>query len=510
MLLPLWLLSLLLATGLPPILSAPTTQDVREQLLAQERMMRLGGQLVLSRTEELANAKLMALKSAEVERAASTSSFLPSMHFFQARRLMEQSQVFHILRRMPKGAALHLHDFGILNMDWLVKNVTYRPHCHFCVTPNGTFNFIFAHPDPPTPVPGKCSQWILLADHRRGLQNVTEFDHRLLQAFTLVTEDPEGTYKDQDAVWSKFETIFLTISGLVHYAPVFKDYVLQALLELHQDRVLYLELRAMLFPVYELDGSLHDRKWSVRTYKEMARQFMEQHPDFLGLKIIYSDHRFRSTSLVAQSVQAAMELRASFPRTVAGFDLVGREDTGRSLYYYREALGIPASHGFPLPYFFHAGETNWQGSPVDRNLLDALILNSTRIGHGFALTKHPAVWADLWKKGIPIEVCPISNQVLKLVADLRNHPAAVLMATGYPLVVSSDDPAVFGASGLSYDFYEAFMGIGGLEADLRTLKQLAINSIKYSALLPGERKAALHLWEQSWDTFIAELAGTSD
>ena len=48
------------------------------------------------------------------------------------------------------------------------------------------------------------------------------------------------------------------------------------------------------------------------------------------------------------------------PDFFIGFDLVGQEDLGRPLIDFAEDL-LWAKNHTGLHFFFHAGETNWQG-----------------------------------------------------------------------------------------------------------------------------------------------------
>ncbi|XP_056133555.1 adenosine deaminase 2-A [Lampris incognitus] len=470
----------------------------RDALMHQEVSRQIGGRETLTLAEQKLDAHLRWCKQKEM----SADQFPPSMHFFKAKPLIQKSPIFNLLQKMPKGGALHIHSSSLVSVDWLVKNVTYRPNCYICFTWDNSVRFLFSDRQP---FPRwDCIYWQLLETLRAKMGDPTDFDNSLIRNLTLYTEDPDVAYPSQDVVWHKFERAFITAAGLITHAPVLTDYFYRGLEELHQDNVMYLELRSGLSRTYELDGSIHDKVWSLKTFQEATKRFVADHPDFLGARMIITAHRALRVSDIKAAVREAIQMQRDFPEVVAGFDLVGREDSGRTLWYFREALSLPGDLGAVLPYYFHAGETDHEGTKVDENILDALLFNTTRIGHGYALAHHPLAKELSRKRNVAVELCPISNQVLKLVSDLRNHPAAVLMSEGHPLVISSDDPSLFGTSGLSYDFYQAFVGIGGLKANLGTLKELAVNSIRYSSLPPQLKETGLVMWQSKWDVFISE------
>ena len=196
---------------------------------------------------------------------------------------------------------------------------------------------------------------------------------------------------------------------------------------------------------------------------------MTQHPEFT-LKIIYSKARVGTREKMEGHLRVAMELRKNHPDLVAGFDIVAEEDGNNTLSYFVEQLlnsrQRASQLGTDLPFFFHAGESKWNSN---HNILDSILLGTRRIGHGFALNKHPRLMELVKQRGIALEICPISNQTLGYVADLRNHPAAEYASRNLPMVLASDDPGMMRYV-FTADFYVACVA---WDLDLKALKRLA-------------------------------------
>ena len=239
---------------------------------------------------------------------------------------------------------------------------------------------------------------------------------------------------------------------------------------------------------------------------EVAKEFEEENEgESCGTSFIISLSRRATLGTLEKRLElASYIINERWPDYFIGFDLVGQEDFGKPLIEYAEIL-IRAKEENELKFFFHAGETDWQGSPADLNLVDAVMLETTRIGHGYTAIKHPLLRQQIKEKGIAIEVCPISNQVLGLVNDLRNHPAIPLLQEMYPIVIASDDLASWDAQGLSDDFYEVLMAMSSAHADLRLLKQLAMNSITYSELPTKRKDKCSRLWKTKWLDFVRQF-----
>jgi adenosine deaminase CECR1 len=472
----------------------------RRFLIRQERKRRFDAGTALSPEERRAAAYLNKLWSVEVaaykrNMANSELAFPPADAFFRKKAAIERSPTFGLLRKMPKGGALHIHSSAAGRVRWIIDVATKRPGCYVFWPEDATSSRdhlkgelgFFAPKDVP-------AGFRPVAEVRAGKK---DFDRELLDLLTLGLDDER-----KPDVWQEFANCFARLGNILSYQPVFADYFADAFETLVADGVDYVELRTGLGTLFDLDGGRWEGERFIAQYLAVRDRVRAKYPDF-DLKLIVTSGRFGKAKDQRRDVDDVFPLRAKYPDFVVGYDLVGEEDAGNTtLSYLGVWLRLPAlraKYHVDMPFYFHDGESDW---PNDENLFDAYLLRSRRIGHGFNLHLFPYLEHLIIEREIPLEICPISNQVLRYVGDLRLHPANGYMRRGVPCVLSSDDPGIFGYDGLSYDFWEGFMA---WKLDLAQLKQLALNSILFSAMTDEEKDRARKVWEAKWAAFIRAL-----
>ncbi|MHB8499627.1 MAG: adenosine deaminase [Candidatus Acidiferrales bacterium] len=185
--------------------------------------------------------------------------------------------------------------------------------------------------------------------------------------------------------------------------------------------------------------------------------------------------------------EAAMEVVAAAKRchskTIVAFG-IGGDEMSVATQDFRPVYEQAANDGLHL--LMHAGEVG--GPEKIREAIE--LLRVERIGHGIAAAQDPALMDLLVDRRIPLEMCPQSNirtgalaKQLRLPdASLAQHPLPRLWRHGIPIVLSTDDPAMFHTTLLSEYENAAKMGMNDIE-----LAQLADMSFEHAFLSEADK-----------------------
>lgn len=454
--------------------------------------------------------------------ADNPGNVFPGMMFSLAKERMEQTKLWHIIRRMPKGALLHAHFDAMVDLDFLFKKLLETPGmCIACecdlsspeMLEKGNIMFRYRKAEGT-----RSSIWTASYENNAFVSVVRAADDFpqggragflkwLRWRLTITHNESLQHHLGVDMVWKKFTTTFGILGGIIFYEPIFRPFVQRMLRLLLADGIKWVDLRLAFMWRWYQEGNEKphgDYFEMFRIFGEEIRKFKasEEGKGFWGARIIWTTIRAMDTRHVVEDMDNCIAMKIAFPHLISGYDLVGQEDKGRplkgllpELFWFRQQCSLS---DVEIPFFFHAGECLGDGNDTDQNLYDAILLGTRRIGHGFSLYKHPILIDLVKEKKILVESCPISNEILRLCAGIMSHPLPALLARGVPCALCNDDPAILGqdTSGMTHDFWQALQGWDNL--GLAGLGSLAENSVRW-AIFEDQTKS-------EWDRGIKEAS----
>ena len=221
--------------------------------------------------------------------------------------------------------------------------------------------------------------------------------------------------------------------------------------ELSAEGCIYAEIR--FAPQLHLDKGLDQRKVVEAAIRGFERSGID------GGLILCCMRGDDNAFLNETTVEIASEYLG---KGVVALDLAGNEagfptDNFRDLFARARELNIP--------FTIHAGEADCAES-----VRAAIEMGACRIGHGVRSIEDAELVSLLARKGIALELCPISNIQTTVFDDISEYPIRKFLEAGVAVTVNSDNRSV----------------------SATTARQEMLLLEKTFALTDGEEKALLH------------------
>ena len=263
----------------------------------------------------------------EDELARSDVDYYPGMMFTHAQGRMEKTKLWKIVRRMPKGALLHCHYEAMVDTDWLVIQAMETPGLHIesaaPLTPDNlsTTAFIFSYAE--NSQTGGMSIWSesYKADTQISVKEASEsFPEGSIEGFrkwlrSRFTFKSENYHEGPRTIWKRFSNIFLCISTLICYEPIFRQSLRRTFKQLLDDGIQYVDLRKGMIMPLRREHSVtidSDHEELLAVTDEEIRNFTqsEEGKGFWGARLIWTTMRIFDKRRIIESKMKPSRLKS--------------------------------------------------------------------------------------------------------------------------------------------------------------------------------------------------------
>ncbi|KAH8600425.1 hypothetical protein B0O99DRAFT_610663 [Bisporella sp. PMI_857] len=451
--------------------------------------------------------------------ASSTGKRVEERHFLGSVDLINQTQLIRVAKKMPKGSHLHIHFNSCLPAEFLIRQARdvdamyIRSSLPLISSENmaqSRISFMVMTLGEATHPNGSESfhtQFSYRKEDGSVLQGTVAAEEWLVSKMHISEQEVHHTLHNGLDIWENFSYRTQMMKGLFAYESAYRNYTRACIEDFIKDNIQYAEIRPNFMASNSLksdDGTRIIKNEGIMAIiqEELTKtkaKLRSEGKYFGGMKVIYCAPRSFHSGEVKAALDECIELKQKYPDLLCGFDLVGHEEKGNELrHFVPEFLDFRKkcdSLNLDVPFLFHCGETLQVGGKIDGNLYDAILLKSKRIGHGYALARHPLLMEIFKEKNIAVESCPISNEVLGLTSSGAGHNLPILLANNVPVCINSDN-ATYYRSSLSHDFYQVMVSSEAMT--LLGWKQLAKWSLEHSCMTHEELEDVTAQWERSW------------